>query len=127
MSPKKIRLSIAVFTLILIFCGGYAATQAKADTVSLEVFNPIGAVEVTNLHASRLADLKGKTVCLFSVHMWEGSRTFPEINRVLGDQYPGAKIVPYDELPNVYGVDKETLVATIEKHGCDAAIVGNAG
>lgn len=124
---KKWKTRMAASALIFFFCGGYATAQEGADTVSLEVFNPIGAVEVTHLHASRLADLKDKTVCLFSVHMWEASRTFPEINRVLGEQYPDAKIIPYEELPNLYGVEKETLAAAVKEHGCDAAILGNAG
>lgn len=126
---KKFLLALVILSLTVCFTV-VSATLGKGTEerpVSLDVFNPTGAVDVTNLHASRIPDLKEKTVCLLSVHMWEANRTFPKIKNLLEDKYPSAKVVPHKDLPNLYGVEKDVLMDAIKQHGCDAAILGNAG
>ncbi len=54
--------------------------------------------QVTPLHAPRLADLNGKTICELSNDNWEWQRTFPVIRELLQRQFPTAKIIPYTEL-----------------------------
>jgi hypothetical protein len=98
----------------------------QESTISLEVFDPTGAFEVTHQHAPRLADLSGKTICELSDRVWEDDRTFPFIRDQLQKRVPEAKIIPYAEFPNVYGVKDETLIKTLREKGCDGAIVGNA-
>lgn len=97
--------------------------------VTLEVFNPTGATEVTELFVPRLADLHGKTICELDDGLWESNRTFPVINQLLQRQFPTAKIVPYTEfptLPNPVNADPK-MVAAVKEKGCQAVIVGNAG
>ncbi len=45
----------------------------------LEVFDPSGLTEVTELHAPRLETLEGKRIGLLSDDMWQAHRTFPLI------------------------------------------------
>lgn len=69
-----------------------------ADPVTLEVYDATGAFEITKLHAPRLPDLNGKTICEISNNQWEARRTFPLIRELLQKQFPTAKIIPYDEV-----------------------------
>ncbi len=94
--------------------------------VSLEVYNPTGAIDVTEQHAPRLGDLSGKTICELSNLVWEDYRTFPLIREQLQRRFPDAKIIPYTEFPGIYGVEADVLTKVIREKGCDAVIVGNA-
>ena len=98
----------------------------QESTISLEVFDPTGAFEVTDRHAPRLADLSGKTICELSDRVWEDDRTCPFIREQLQKRVPDTKIIPYTEFPNVYGVKDEALINALREKGCDGAIVGNA-
>ena len=126
---KKILLAVVTLSLTVCFAGGSATLGKETEKrrVSLDVFNPTGAVDVTNLHASRIPELEEETVCLLSVHMWEAERILPKIKSLLEDEYPNAKVVPHKDLPNLYGVEKDVLMDAIKQQGCDAAILGNAG
>ncbi len=96
--------------------------------VTLQVFDPTGAIEVTQLHAPRLADLSGTTICEVSDAMWQGDRTFPVIRELLLKQFPTAKVIPYTEFPQgEKDMDSDNLVKIAKQKGCQAAIVGNAG
>ena len=73
--------------------------EATAQSpVTLKVYDPTGAIEVTQLFARRLDDLNGKTVCEVSDGMWEDQRTFALIGQLLQRQFPTAKIIPYSEV-----------------------------
>lgn len=95
-------------------------------SVSLEVYDPTGTVDVTETHAPRLKTLSGKTICELSDRVWEDYRTFPNIRKLLLRRFPDAKIIPYTEFPGIYGVTDEALAEAVKKNGCDGAIVGNA-
>ncbi len=104
--------------------------------VALSVYDPTGAIEVTQLFSPRLGDLNGKTVCEVGDGMWEDARTFPVIRALLQKQFPTIKIIPYDKVPyGVSGYDfakdggigNPKLVEILKGVGCQAAIVGNAG
>jgi len=104
------------------------AAAAEAGPVTLEVFDPSGAYEVTQLHAARLDTLEGKTICEVSNSSWEADRTFPVIRSLLQKQFPTAKIIPYTELPNANVLTgMKDLSAILEEKSCDAVILGNAG
>jgi len=100
--------------------------KGKKSTVTLEVYDPTGALEVAEHHAPRLADLKGKTICELSDRVWEDYRTFPLIRELLQRRFPDAKIIPYTEFPSVYGAKAEVLSQVMKEKGCAAVIVGNA-
>ncbi|MBI3930619.1 MAG: hypothetical protein HY325_01200 [Chloroflexi bacterium] len=98
----------------------------RESTISLEVYDPTGAIEADEHHAPRLADLKGKTICELSDRVWEDYRTFPVLRELLQKRFPDAKIIPYTEFPNVYGINADVLFKALKEKGCDAVIVGNA-
>ena len=99
-----------------------------ADPVTLKLYNPTGAFEVTQAFAPRLADLNGKTICEVSNGSWEYDRTFPAIRALLQKQFPSAKFVTYDKIPTVLTTsDIPNLEEAVKAAGCQGAIVGNAG
>jgi len=104
---------------------------AEAGPVTLEVYDPTGAVEVTELFSTRLDTLEGKTICELSNDGWQYDRTFPAIRELLQKQFPTAKIIPYTEfgrIPNADDVEAmEEQVDKIVAAGCQGVIVGNAG
>lgn len=104
----------------------------EAGPVTLELYDPTGAFEVTQLFSPRLDTLEGKTICMISNGSWEDDRTFPLIAELLQKQFPTATIVPYTEFAIIpeSPVDPKTLADTLEllkAKGCDGVISGNAG
>ena len=98
-----------------------------ADSVSLEVLNPVAAKQLGELHAPRLKDLQGKTICELSNAAWEAMRTFPFIREQLQKQFPTMKIIPYTEFPlGSANIDVADMGETLKKKGCQAVITGNA-
>ena len=125
-------MEVFLFVLIGLFTiSGVSFTKdvMAADSVTLKVYNPTGAIEVVQTFAPRLADLNGKTICELSNDTWEPDRTFPLIRQLLQRQFPAAKIIPYTEFP--HGTSMMTtstdLGDKLKAKGCQAAIVGNAG
>jgi len=78
--------------------------------------------------ASRVPDLKGKTVCELYDHLFRGEEIFPLIRNTLGKRYPGIKFVEYEVFGNIHGPEEAKVVAAVpellRKHGADAVIVG---
>jgi hypothetical protein len=104
------------------------SAPAPAGPVTLELYNPSGAFEVSQLFSKRLDTLAGKTICELSNGSWEDDRTFPYIRALLQKTYPTAKFIPYTEFPVGTAVIPYPEVAALAKSkGCDAVIVGNAG
>jgi hypothetical protein len=93
------------------------------------VYDPTGAIEVTQLFAPRLPDLNGKTICEMWNGMWQSDRTFSLIRQLLQKQFPTVKIIPYTDLPRASssGDLDPTMIAALKAKGCQAVIVGNAG
>lgn len=119
----------AVWAGVLSLSVAPLATEAiAADPVTLTLFDPTGAFQVTQTFAPRLEDLRGKTICEVTDDSWETTRTFPAIRELLQKQYPGLKVVPYNRFPYLStGTDVPGLEAAVKKEGCQGAIVGNAG
>ncbi|MBI2958476.1 MAG: hypothetical protein HYY32_06490 [Chloroflexi bacterium] len=93
---------------------------------TLEVLDPSGSVEIAEDYAPRLPSLSGKTICELSNHMWQDQRIFPALRSLLQERFPDLKVIPYTELPNIYGLDSGALSRLLKEKGCDGAIVGNA-
>lgn len=129
----KSRFYVGVLlTLLSGFIIVFTVTTTKgalaADPVALEVYDPTGAFEITQLHAPRIDTLHGKTICELSDDMWEVYRTFPLIRELLQRQFPTAKIIPHTEFPKgELAIDDDKTADLIIKRGCQAVIVGNAG
>jgi len=101
---------------------------AAPAPVTLKVYDPTGAIEVTQLFAPRLADLNGKTICEVSDVSWEAARTFTQIRQLLQKQFPTAKFVTWDQFPSGNPEADDAKLGDLAKaKGCQAAIVGNAG
>ncbi len=96
--------------------------------VTLEVFAPTGAIEVTEIHAPRLPDLRGKTICEVSNASWEAERTFPLIRKLLKERFPGCKIIPFTEFVagNRELESAGTIGDEVVKKGGQAVILGNS-
>jgi hypothetical protein len=115
---------------LITLSGTLLTREARAaEPVTLEVLDPTGAIEVTNLFAPRLADLNGKTICELSNDSWEARRTFSAIRELLQRQFPTVKIIPYTEFAygNIPLESAKDIGDVALKKGCQAAIVGNAG
>jgi hypothetical protein len=97
----------------------------EAGPVTLEVFDPSGAFEVTAVNAPRLDTLEGKTICEVASYVWESERTLPLVQELLQKMYPTATIIPYTEMPK--DSDLAAIPEAISEKGCDAVIIGNAG
>ena len=94
---------------------------------SLEVFDPSGATEITQLHAPRLDTLEGKTVALLSDDMWQAHRILPMIRAHLEETYSGITVLSETEFPmGTRAIDSEEAVERIVAAGADAVVVGNA-
>ncbi len=123
---------VLLLVLLAILLAGAASpltakVSAADESVTIAVFNPTGASEVTQVFAPRLPDLNGKTICQLSLGIWEANRTFPVIGDLLQKQF-GAKSVPYNQLPALSETkDVPGLEEAVKKAGCHGVIVGNAG
>jgi hypothetical protein len=96
--------------------------------VTLNLYNPTGGTEVTQVHAPRLPNLNGKTICELSNGTWGDLRTFPLIRELLQRRFPDAKLIPFTEFPvGSEQIDKESTIDMVIKKGCQAVITGNAG
>ena len=121
-----LALSILIGLLTTLVLLTRVADSEAATT--LKVYNPTGAFEVTQLHAPRLPDLRGKTICELSNGGWEDHRIFPAIRELLAKQFPDAKFIPLDKFPiGTENIDKDSTIDLVVKTGCQAVITGMAG
>ncbi len=105
-----------------------APVVTAQSPVTLTVYDPTGAFEVTQTFAPRVADLNGKTICEVSNDGWEAPRTFPLVASLLQKQFPTAKIVTYDQFPvGIMQIDVNNIGDLVKAKGCQAVVVGNAG
>lgn len=105
-------------------------TPAPADTtVSLEVYDPTGSMAISQLFTPRLDTLEGKTIGFVSDDLWEDARTFPVIKEYLEKTYHCTVIDQYNFPQGVEALTAANngIPEMLKEHGCDAAIVGNAG
>ena len=93
----------------------------------LGVYDPTGAMEITEVHAPRLNTLEGKTICELSNDTWQAHRVLPEVRRLLQELFPTAKFIPYTEFPmGNEGIDSEEAAELVARAGAQAVIIGNA-
>jgi hypothetical protein len=92
----------------------------------LEVYNPSGTTEVSNVHAPRLNTLKGMTICELSDGIWQHDRTFIKLRDSLHKKLPETKIVPYTEFPIGDEIDVDGIEEVVKRKGCNGVIIGNA-
>lgn len=96
-------------------------------TSVLEVCDPTGSMEITEVHAPRLDTLEGKTIGELSNDTWQAHRVLPEVRRLLQERFPNAKFIPYTEFPTGNGgIDTEKAAELVVRAGAQAVIIGNA-
>lgn len=94
---------------------------------NLDVFDPTGAIEITQLHAARLDGLDGKRVGIISNDEWQAHRTLPLVTEILQRDFSDVEIIPPDQFP--FGndqIDSDDTVAAAKANKVDAIIIGNA-
>lgn len=95
--------------------------------VRLEFYDPSGALEVTQSHASRLASLDGKRIGFVSNEQWQAYRMLPLLKDMLEADFPGVEVLAVDAFPQGNAlIGSEETAALVKKSGVDAVIVGNA-
>lgn len=102
-------------------------SDVAKSQIAVDVFDPTGAVEVTQLHAPRLDDLNGKVVCELANAHWEDFRILEAVRRSLVARYPGVTIVPYTEFPYGYEIDDDRVAAMVKDKGAHAVVLASAG
>ncbi len=107
----------------------FATTPAEAaDAVTLSVYDPTGAINVTQLYAKRLDSLDGKVICEIADDNWQDERTFPAIEELIKKQYPTAKIITWDKFTHgTKNIQYPGIVDEVKKAGGNAVLLGNAG
>jgi hypothetical protein len=104
------------------------AAAAATGPVTLEVYDPTGAINVTQLYSKRLDALDGKTICEISDVNWQDDRTFPVIRELLKNQFPTVNIITYDNFTSgTKNIQYPGIADEVKKAGCDGVILGNAG
>jgi hypothetical protein len=125
---RRTRGLLISMILVSVFLAVQQSHVAQGAAFTLEVYDPSGATEITQLFAPRLADLNGKTICELSDGIWEDHRTFPLIRELLQRQFPTARIIPYTEFDvGRAEMESDANIALLVKKGCQAVITGNAG
>ncbi len=122
-------LAIGSTALIAAAPAPQAATPPATPStpVTLEIFDPVGPVEVTAVYSKRLDTLEGKRIG-YTEGTWMVGTAKPLVMDLLKKQYPTMVEVP--EVPQ-YGVFQSMSDADVAKwmkdNKVDGMIVGNAG
>ena len=102
----------------------------------LQVISPEGLPLGSSGKVSRPLDkLTGKTIGEVYNNHFKGELMFQTYRRLFEQNYPGIKIIPFDQFPIVYvGGDAASqkkvarqIAALAKERGCDAIITGNGG
>lgn len=99
------------------------------STITLEVYDPSGSIEVTQTFTPRLDTLEGKTIGFVADEAWEDDRTFAMIKDYLEKTYH-CTVYWYDNWPKgIADITKVNngIAEKMKAVGVDAAIIGNAG
>ncbi len=67
--------------------------------VTLEFFDPSGALEKAKPHAPRLDTLAGKRIGFVSNGQWQAFRMLPLVREILEQDHPGVEVLPIDRFP----------------------------
>ena len=95
--------------------------------VTLEFYDPSGALEVTKPHAPRLALLEGKRIGIVSNEQWQAYRMLPLLKSMFEADIPGIEVLTVDAFPQGNAlIGTEETAALVKRSGVDAVIVGNA-
>jgi hypothetical protein len=100
------------------------------------VISPDGLPREAMKGLSRHLDtLAGKTIGEVYNNHFQGELMFHTYRRLFKEQFPGVKVIPFNEFPTVFvGGDPDSqkktareIAALAKARGCDAIITGNGG
>lgn len=95
--------------------------------VKLDFYDPSGSIEVTQPHAPRLNDLRGKRIGIVTNEQWQAYRTLPLLKKLFEQDFPGTEVLALDAYPQGNAlIGEESTAKLVRKSGVDAVIVGNA-
>ena len=95
--------------------------------VTLEFYDPSGMMEITQLHAPRLAALEGKRIGFVSNDQWQAYRMLPMIKSWLESDFAGIEVLPLDAFPKgTAAIGSDETAQLVAESGVDAVIIGNA-
>ena len=95
--------------------------------VKLDFYDPSGNIEVTQPHAARLGDLRGKRIGIVTNEQWQAYRTLPLLKKLFEQDFPGTEVLALDAYPQGNAlIGEESTAKLVKKSGVDAVIVGNA-
>jgi hypothetical protein len=85
--------------------------------------------------SQHLDTLAGKTIGEVYNNHFKGELMFHTYRRLFKEQFPGVKVIPFNEFPTVFvGGDPDSqkktareIAALAKERGCDAIITGNGG
>jgi hypothetical protein len=121
------RLGLRIWAVLAVLAAGCIAAMA-AESLTWQISDPTGAMDITELHAPRLDTLAGKKICELSNDSWQAHRVLPAIRDQLRQRFPSAKFVPFTEFPQGNrGIDSEKAAELVAAKGCQAVIIGDAG
>ena len=124
---NRYRLALRVGMVLIALAAGRVSAMA-AQPLTWRVFDPTGAMDITELHAPRLDTLAGKKICELSNDSWQAHRVLPAIREQLKERYPSAQFIAYTEFPQGNReIDSEKAAALVATKGCQAVIIGDAG
>jgi ABC-type amino acid transport substrate-binding protein len=103
-----------------------AGEAEPAGPVTLEVYDPFGPLEVTQLFAPRLDTLDGKTIA-YAEGTWLMGRAKPLVLDLLQKQFPTLKVVDIPDYTEIRQMKDEQVAQMLKEKDLDAVIVGNAG
>lgn len=98
-----------------------------------EVVYPLGTqVSREKDVAPSLPDLNGKTICELWNYAFRGEDSFPIIERLMKEKYPGVTFVRYEHFGNIHDPSEEDRIMAelprkLKEFKCDAVIAGNGG
>jgi hypothetical protein len=130
---------LACFVAVILFAAGLPVDTSAAEASAEPTYNVVGPIGESTVKMGTMAPrpntLAGKTVCMVWNHAFKADVTLTEIAEALKKQYPGIKIVPFNEmpiapLPETPGSprkESEALLAVFKDKGCSAVITGNGG
>jgi hypothetical protein len=102
------------------------AAAGACGPVVLQVYDPYGPAEVTQLFAPRLDTLEGKTIA-YAEGTWMVGTAKPLVLELLQAQYPTVKIVDIPLYTDIMAMTDAQVADMLKEKGVDAVIVGNAG
>ena len=124
-----------IVSLLVLLPAMTASEKPQGDAAAkytLTVLNPQGPVKKAKDLAPRLGGLEGKKIAMWlsstadQHYAGKGAELYDALAKMLQAKYPGARVVPYTELPMKFAPEKD-VIAAIEAGKPDGVVAGFGG